>query len=51
MMDDKKELKHYKAEYGDDDFEIIEAESYRKALEIAYKFEKKYGFLYSLCEI
>lgn len=44
-------MKHYKAEYEDDEFELIDADSDSKAFFTAEDYEDEHGCLFNLFEI
>lgn len=44
-------MKHYKAEYEDDNFELIDASNDNEALTEAWKYEFEHGTLFNLFEV
>lgn len=44
-------MKNYKAEFEDDNFELIDAENDTEALNEAWEFEDEHGTLFNLFEI
>ena len=44
-------MKNYKAEYEDDEFELIDAESDSEALNEAEEYESEHGCVFNLFEI
>ena len=47
----KQDMKMYKVEYEDEEFEIIYADNDNEAMKEAYKYESQHGIVFSLFEI